>query len=309
MKPLMMARLAISRGFRLQAEGSVVAMTACLAIGIAAAVFAQPPSRIVSTSPGITEVLFALGLGDRVVGVSTYCRYPAAAASLPKVGTFLRPNAELIARLRPDLAVVNRAGNDVARQLTALGIPSHTVDAAQTLADIYAMIRGLGHAASVEPRAAALVADIDSRLARVRADARTRPARKVLLIVGRSPGSLTDLVAVGRGSYLNELVSIAGGVNVLGGPGLPDYPRISMETVIRLDPDVIVDAGDMGDTVAEHARRQPLTEGLWRQQTLLTAPRRGAAHAVTSDAFVVPGPRVVEAAETLAQWLLAAGER
>ncbi|HMF60523.1 MAG TPA: hypothetical protein VK595_09130, partial [Vicinamibacterales bacterium] len=75
------------------------------------------------------------------------------------------------------------------------------------------------------------------------------------------------------------------------------------------DPDVIVDAGDMGDTVAEHVRRQTVTESLWRQQTLLTAARRGAVHAVTSDAFVVPGPRVVEAAETLAGWLHAAGGR
>src|SRR5688572_365570 len=102
---------------------------------------AQRTSRIVSTSPSITEVLFALGLGDRVVGVSTYCRYPAAALPLPKVGTFLRPNTEVIARLRPDLAVVGRGGHDVPRQLEAVGIRSITVNDARTLADVYAMIR------------------------------------------------------------------------------------------------------------------------------------------------------------------------
>jgi iron complex transport system substrate-binding protein len=285
------------------------ALVACLTLGIATAAEAQLPSRIVSSSPSVTEVLFALDLGDRVVGVSTYCRYPAAVEGLPDIGTFLRPNVELIARLRPDLAVVSRVGNDVPRQLTVLGIRSLTVDAARTLGDVYAMVRALGRAAGVEPRAAALIAEIEARLDRVRADAGTRRPQKVLLIIGRSPGSLTDLVAVGRGSYLNELVSIAGGVNVLSDPALPDYPRISMETVIRLDPDVIVDAGDMGDTVAEHERRQPVTEGLWRRQTLLTAARTGAVHAVTSDAFVVPGPRVVEAAEILARWLQTAGER
>lgn len=270
---------------------------------------AQRPSRIVSTSPSVTDVLFALGVGDRVVGVSTYCRYPAAAMALPKVGTFLRPSTELIARLRPDLAVVARVGNDVPRQLAVLGVPAITVNDARTLGDVYTMIRAIGRAAGVEARGARLVGEIRSRLDRVRADARTRPARKVLIVVGRSPGSLTDLVVVGHGSFLNELVMLAGGVNVLGDPTLPSYPRIAMETVIRLDPDVIVDAGDMGDTVAEHVRRQPVTEGLWRQQVAVRAARAGDVHAVTSDAFVVPGPRVVEAAETLAGWLRAAGGR
>jgi iron complex transport system substrate-binding protein len=283
-------------------------LLACL-LGLAGTASAQGPSRIVSTSPGVTEVLFALGLGDRVVGVSTYCRYPDAAQSLPKVGTFLRPNTELIARLRPDLAVVGRGGSDVPRQLGAVGVRSLTVQHAQTLNDVYSMIRALGRAAGVDARAVALVNEIAGRLDRVRADARARAPRKVLIIVGRSPGSLSDLVAVGHGSFLDELATLAGGLNVLSDPALPGYPRISMETVIRLDPDVIVDAGDMGDTVAEHVRRQTVTEGLWRQQTLLTAARRGAVHAVTSDAFVVPGPRVVEAAETLAGWLHAAGGR
>ena len=104
-------------------------------------------------------------------------------------------------------------------------------------------------------------------------------------------------------------MKIAGGINVLDDPRLPEYPRISMETVIRLDPDVIVDAGDMGETEAEHRRRQPTTERLWRQQTHVRAAQAGAVHAVTSDAFVVPGPRVVEAAETLARWLAAAGDK
>jgi iron complex transport system substrate-binding protein len=285
-----------------------LALVVCL-IGLSGVADAQRPSRIVSTSPSITEVLFALGAGDRVVGVSTYCRYPAAAMALPKVGSFLHPSAELIARLRPDLAIVSRVGNDLARQLDVLGIRSITVDDARTLGDVYSMIRALGAAAGVGAHAEQLVAEIQSRLDRVRAAARTRPVQKVLVVVGRSPGSLTDLVVVGRGSFLNELVTLAGGVNVLSDPALPGYPRIAMETVIRLDPDVIVDAGDMGDTVAQHRRRQPLTEGLWREQFAVRAARRGAVHAVTSDAFVVPGPRVAEAAESLAGWLRAAADR
>jgi iron complex transport system substrate-binding protein len=262
----------------------------------------KPPARIVSTSPSITETLFALGLGDRVVGVSSHCRFPEQVTKLPKVGTFLKPDAEIIAQLRPDVAIIHAGPNQVPRQLAALRIPTVTVDRG-TLASVYSSIKTIGAAAGVAPRAAALVGDIERRLDAVRLASARHPPRRVLVIVGRQPGTLTDLIAVGRGSYLNDLVSLAGGVNVLSDPSLPEYPRVSMESVIRLAPDVIVDAGDMGETIEEHKRRQPTTEGLWKRQVNVKASRAGDVHAVTSDAFVVPGPRVVEAAETMADWI------
>lgn len=274
----------------------------------ASAIGAAPPTRIVSTSPSITETLFALGLGSRVVGVSSYCRFPADVVHLPKVGRFLRPDAELIARLRPDLVIVHAGPHDVPRQLSVLGIPSLTVEHG-TLRSVYASIRRIGTTAGVSDRAERLVAELQDRLDAVRVAAARRTPKRVLVVVGRQPGTLSDLIAVGHGPYLNELVTVAGGVNVLDDGRLPDYPRISMETVIRLAPDLIVDAGDMGETVEEHVRRRPATERLWRQQPNVRAARTNNIHAVTSDAFVVPGPRVVEAAETLARWLAAVDER
>jgi len=275
----------------------IFTVVACIAAPASAA-----PARIVSTSPSITETLFALGLGDHVVGVSSFCRFPADVTRLPRVGSFLHPDTELIARLRPDLVIVHAGPNEVPRQLSALGVTSITVDRG-TLPSVYSTIRAIGTATGVGDRAEALVARLQGRLDAVHAAAVKRPAKRVLVIMGRQPGTLSDLVAVGRGSYLNDLVTVAGGVNVLDDPRLPDYPRISMETVIRLAPEVIVDAGDMGDTVDEHLRRQPATERLWRQQANVKASQVNGVHAVTSDAFVVPGPRVVEAAETLARWL------
>lgn len=289
----------MSRVVRARAAALIVAAVASLTVPAAQA---APATRIVSTSPSITETLFALGLGDRVVGVSSFCRFPAAVIRLPKVGSFLRPDTELIARLRPDLVIVHAGPNDVPRQLSSLGVTSITVDRG-TLASVYSSIRKIGAAAGVGDRAEKLVAELQGRLNAVHAAAAKRPARKVLVIMGRQPGTLSDLVAVGRGSYLNDIVTLAGGVNVLDDPRLPDYPRISMETVIRLAPELIVDAGDIGDTVDEHVRRQPATERLWRQQTNVKATQINGVHAVTSDAFVVPGPRVVEVAETLARWL------
>jgi ABC-type Fe3+-hydroxamate transport system substrate-binding protein len=266
------------------------------------AVRAAAPGRIVSTSPSITETLFALGLGDRVVGVSTYCRYPEVVKTLPKVGTFLRPDAEVIARLHPDLVIVHAGPHDVVRQLGALGIPSVAVDRG-TLPSVFSSIRAIGVPAGAGDRTERLVVELQRRLDRVRAAVAGRSRKKVLLIVGRRPGTLTDLVAVGTGSYLSDLVDIAGGVNVLGARGLTDYPRISMETVIRLAPDVIVDAGDMGDTDEQRRRKQTATLQLWSVQTAVGAVRNHAIHPVMSDAFVVPGPRVVEVADTLAAWL------
>ena len=262
----------------------------------------QPiPARIVSTSPSITETLFALGLGDRVVGVSTYCRYPAAVATLPKVGTFLKPDAEIIARLKPDLVYVHAGPNNVVSQLTTLGLKTAVVDKG-SLPSVFATIRQIGAAAHVADRGERLVADLNASLDRVRASVAGRPPRRILMIVGRRTGTLTDIISVGPGSYLHDIAVIGGGTNVLGAATL-EYPRISMETVISLAPDVIVDVGEMGESPADSDRRRQITEALWHRQPLVKAVREGGVHAVNDEAFVVPGPRIVEVARAMARWL------
>jgi iron complex transport system substrate-binding protein len=259
------------------------------------------PERIVSTSPSITETLFALGLGDRVVGVSTYCRYPAAVAALQKVGTFLKPDAETIARLKPDLVFVHKGPNNVLAQLGTLGIKTAIVDRG-SLPGVFATIREISAAANVADRGERLVSELNASLDRVRASVAGRAPRKVLIIVGRRTGTLTDIIAVGPGSYLHDIATIAGGSNVLASTKL-EYPRISIETVISLAPDVIVDVGEMGESPADSDRRRQITESLWRGQTLIKAVRDGGVHAVHDEAFVVPGPRIVEVARTMARWL------
>ena len=119
-------------------------VTLWLAIWCAALLSAHPraavPARIVSTSPSITETLFALGLGDRVVGVSAFCRFPPEVLKLPKVGTFLKPDAELIAGLRPDLVVVHELSTGIDRRLASLRIPFVVVDRG-TLASVFSSVR------------------------------------------------------------------------------------------------------------------------------------------------------------------------
>ena len=231
------------------------------------------PARIVSTSPSITETLFALGLGDRVVGVSTYCRYPPAVAALPKVGTFLKPDAETIARLKPDLVFVHEGPNTVAAQLARLGLKTAR-RRSRVVVERVCHHPADQRAAGVPDEASGCSHDVNAGLDRVKASVAGRAPRKILIVVGRRTGTLTDIIAVGPGSYLNDIAAIAGGSNVLASATL-EYPRISMETVISSAPDVIVDVGEMGESPADSDRRRRITEGLWQSQTLVKAVRDG----------------------------------
>lgn len=262
---------------------------------------AAPPSRIVSTAPSITESLFALGLGGRVVGVSTYCHYPPETASLPKVGTYLRPNVERIAGLKPDLVILLKQPQGVEEQLRRIALPVLLVEHGD-LERMFAAIGAIGEAAGVAARARELTGRIRARLDEIQARTRNRPRRSLLFVVGRTPGRLEGLIAVGRGSYLNAIIDIAGGRNVLADSPV-DYPKISLETVLARNPDVIVDMGEMAETKGVTEERKQQVVALWRQRSSLQAVAAGRVYAVASDIFVVPGPRVVEAAEAFARML------
>lgn len=281
-------------GFRLSGRLLIAGLALALL-----AVAGATPSRIVSTSPSITETLFALGLGPRVVGVSQYCRFPPEVAHLPKVGTFLEPDAERILALRPDLVFVNEVASDLGRRLVAMHVRAVEVHDG-TIAGLFAAIRTIADATGAGPRGEVLIADLQARLADIHRRASARPRPSVLFIIGRRPGTLGDLVAVGPHSYIDALIDIAGGRNALSGSRLPEYPRISMETVLRLNPDVIVDTVDMGETAAERDARRAVNERLWAGYGELRAVKTHAVFADTTDALVVPGPRIAEAAEWLA---------
>ncbi len=265
-----------------------------------AAAFAQP-ARIVSTSPSITESLFALGLGDRVVGVSTYCHYPPAVANLAKIGSFIKPDAEKIAQLRPDLVVVQKAksAQPLPGRLAALGIKYVEVEPG-SLAEVYSTIQDIGRATGVPDRAQRLIGDIRKRLDAIHAGASGPSRPTVLLIVGRDPGLLSNLIGVGPGAYLDELIEIAGGRNVLADSKVT-YPRISMETVVRTNPEVILDAGAMGTTQNDGSKGENELKQPWLLHRELRAVRNGLVFGLTSEALVVPGPRVVDAVEIISR--------
>lgn len=262
----------------------------------------QRPRRIVSTAPSITEALFALGLGDEVVGVSRFCDFPAVVQKLPKVGTYLAPDAEAIARLAPDLVILQRISNELTDRLRALHIAFIEVPHG-TLNDVYTGIDLIAKAAGVPERANVLIDRIEHDLAAIQTRAKGLPSPRVLVIIDRRPGMLADLTAVGPNSYLQQLLEVAGGTNVLAKPGLPIYPRISLETVLRDDPDVILDLSGEQKSEAERQAASSQVLALWRQNPQLSAVRNGRVVVGISNALLVPGPRAPEAAQLLFDYM------
>jgi len=270
---------------------------------LTARLFAQgKPRRIVSTAPSITEALFALGLGDQVVGVSRFCNFPDSVQKLPKVGTYLAPDAEAIARLAPDLVVLQRISSELTGRLNALHIKFIEVPHG-TLNDVYTGITVIAKAAAVPERASVLNDRIQHELAALQLKAKALPSPRVLAIVNRRPGMLAELTAVGPDNYLEQLLEIAGGTNVLAKPGLPMYPRIALETVLRDDPDVILDLSGQQESEAERKAASVQVLALWSQQSQLKAVRSGCVIVGTSNALLVPGPRAPEAARLLFDYM------
>lgn len=279
-----------------------LALAALAGLWVAVAVAADPPARrIVSTAPSITETLFALGLGGRVAGVTTFCNYPEEAQRLPKIGTYIQPNLEVIVSLRPDLVVVENNPIRLREKLEALGL--RVLELRFTsVADIHRSIERLGQVARVPERAEALNRSIRSQLEEIRRRTAPLPKRSMLFLVGRSPNALEGLIAVGRASYLNELIAVAGGANIFRDAPTA-YPKVSLEEILARDPEVIVDMGEMARTSGVTEADKQRVVRLWERYPSLTAVRTRRVFAVASDIFVVPGPRMVEAARQFARML------
>jgi len=270
----------------------------CLLLWLVLPSLAGAPRRIVSTAPSITEILFALGLGSRVVAVTSYCHYPPGGERLPRIGSYTAPNLEKIVELQPDLVIIQENPIGLRSKLERLGLrvlelPHMSVD------DILESIRLVAQQAGVPERGQILASRLQQSLSKLEQTTRPLPRRRVLFVVGRTPGQLQQLIVAGGSSYLNALIRVAGGRNVFEDTPVA-YPRVSLEAVLARDPEVIIDASTIGSPQGHNARR--LIED-WQQLRSLAATRAGRIHAVFSDLFVVPGPRMVLAARALAQLL------
>lgn len=246
-----------------------------------------PPARIVSLTPSVTETLFALGAGPRVVAVSTYCDHPPEAAALPKIGSFLSPSVEAIVAQRPDVVIgaPSPGNHDAVAALRRLGIRVEISDA-EHLSEVPALVRGIAEAAGVPERGERLVAQILAEMAAVRRRVASLPRRRVLMAVGQEP-----LVTVGAASFLGELLADAGGENVA--PPGSAWPHVNVEYVIARDPEVIIDTS-MGT-------EEGTTTDFWQRYPSLAAVRDGRVYAFRSYRVLRPGPRLPAGLQDLAR--------
>jgi iron complex transport system substrate-binding protein len=268
---------------------------------VSALLVCAAPRRIVSTAPNITEILYALGLGDRVVGVTNYCHYPPEVRNKPKIGPFIRPDLEAIIALRPDLVVIQKNPIQLYPRLRGLGQTVLEIDH-DTVSNIYRSIEQIAAAAGVVERGRALRARMQGELETIRRRTAPFPRRKVLFVVGRTTNTIEGIVAVGGASYLSDLLQVAGGENMLA-DSLAAYPKVPTEEILGRNPEVIIDMGDMTDTDAVTGARKGAVIALWNRYPMLKAVREHRVYSVASDIYVVPGPRIVDAAREFARML------
>lgn len=247
-----------------------------------------PARRVVSMMPAMTEWIIAMGAADRLVARTDYDHHPDL-DTLPSVGGGLTPSIEWLAARRPDLVVAwpDAPSRSVVSRLEQVGIPVYTAPV-QSVADALAAARDLGTLLGHRDAAERAVAEVRAGLDAVRADVAGRERPEVLYLIGMDP-----LMAAGPGTFVDELLAVAGGRNVLHDVDIL-WPQLSLEEVVRRAPEVVivgsVRAGDPAALLRDRAG--------WRQ---IPAVRRGAVHAVDPDRINRPGPHLHEAAARLAR--------
>lgn len=258
--------------------------------------FEKSPQRIISLAPSNTELLFALGAGERVVGITEYCNYPPQTAAIEKVAGFNTVNLEKIAAAKPDLIVAMR-GNDMEslRSLRQLGVPVFSLDI-QTLGQLDGALQRLGQVLGVEAHAKLLADSLSARI------------RIVEEHVGKIPdkpkamwGFWGDPVyTAGKGTMIDDVIGVAGGRNV-GRLAEGAWPQVGLETIVMWAPEVIITTHIPGgvENLPAEIERLRKTDG-WKQ---LPAVKEGRIYYIEGDWLLRPGPRLVDALEVLARHL------
>jgi iron complex transport system substrate-binding protein len=252
----------------------------------------RPVRRIVSLAPSVTETLFALGLGDRVVGDTDFCDYPLEAKQKTHVGGPINPNIEAIAALHPDLVVATRSINRPAsvRSLEQLGIPVYATDP-RTVGQVLTSTQRLGELLDAGDAGRSLAADLGRRLGGLDQRLAGLPPKNVLMVVWLDP-----LISVGHDTFLEDALRRAGAHSVID--SRQSWPNVNLEQVIHLQPDYLVFSSDDPRQVQRQLAELQQRPG-WRRLEAV----RNRRFIVVSEAISHPSPRLIEGIEQLARAL------
>jgi iron complex transport system substrate-binding protein len=259
-------------------------LSTLLLIAITCGAITEPTHRIVSISPNLTEIVFALGLGDKVVGVSSDSDWPAEAKAKLKVGTFWQPNTEAIIAAKPDLVVCETflQHKEVAETLKRSGINVLSLHI-ESIEELYSAITQIGRAAGCRDKAEALAAKIKYNLDQIRAKVSSAKKVKVLWAVQTEP-----MRVVGVKTFVNEIIEIAGGQNVIAPTG-DQYPAVGTEAIMTSGAEVIIQSA-MG--TEDIAKQQEAAEKFWSRFANLPAVKNKKVYVIEADTVLRLGPRL-----------------
>ena len=251
--------------------------------------------RIISMAPSLTEILFALGLDEEIVGVTLFSDYPPAAAEKRKIGSFWQPNIEAVIAARPDLIMTLGFGQhkNLAERLKRIGYNTMAVNI-ETVSDLFTVIEMIGTAVNKERQANELGSGIKDKLNALSSLVDTLPKVKVLWVVQREP-----LRVAGRDTFVNEMIELAGGENAIGRT-VHKYPPIGAEQVIACGADVIIEP-EMGREDLDAQRDEALRH--WGKFRNLPAVTNNRIYVIRGDTVSRLGPRLHEGTETIARCL------
>jgi iron complex transport system substrate-binding protein len=280
---------------RMSKRLGLAAIVLCFIFGAAAD---SIPRRVISVIPATTEMIFAMGAGSRVVAVGSFDKFPPEAIWLPKVGALLNPDTERILSLHPDLVIVYGTQTELKRSLDRASIPYYAYQH-RAMPDIMATIRSLGIRIGFAAQAEALASSMERDLAQIRTSVAGRKRPRTLLVFERDPSSLQNIYASGGYGFLADLLDVAGGDNVFGDIN-KQAVQASSEMILARRPEVIIELryGDNART-SEPARDLKV----WSPLGSVPAVKAKQIHVLIGDEFVVPGPRIIEAARELGKTL------
>ena len=250
---------------------------------------AKAPRRVVSLAPSITEILYAIGLNDEIVGVTEFCDYPQEAKQKAKIG-YAQPNIEAIVTLEPDLVLAPRAflRADLLAKLEQLKVTTFVVDP-DSFEEIPSRIQTVGRILNRSTAADGVAMAMRQRIAAIRSKMEAVARVRVLYVLNSQP-----LITVGPGSYIHQVINVAGGSNIASQATVP-YPHLNMEAVLKEDPEIIIFPIGKAEGISLAEQQE------WLRWTSLSAVKQGRLHQISADILNRPGPRIVEGLETLAR--------
>lgn len=246
--------------------------------------------RIVTLAPALTEIVFALGKGNKIVGNTKFCDYPGAAKKIPRIGGLIDVNLELLVNKRPTIVFLykeNYAKVKLLEDKTRLVIVRHT-----NLQDLFDGINTVATELHIKEKGKDLIADIKSGLDEIKQKAQGKPKLKTLLIIGRNRDRLSNMYIIGKHDFLTELIGIAGGENAYQGD--INYPSVSIESVVAMNPDIIFELSAHNEGItADRIFKQ------WNTFPFISAVKNKKISIVEEQVWLIPGPRVTQIAKKM----------